>query len=137
MRYIRVFLCVALLSGCENLGGIFSSSDEADFYTDRAQYGSDEAITLTLSNRTAKKVLGYNLCSSTLEEFRAGKWQPAALESWVCTAVLYLLDPGKQASFIFDLEKPIPAGVYRFKAKIEVHDKSEHLELTTNEFRVR
>lgn len=138
MRYFLALLCAALLSSCSFADGIFSSSNEMDFFTDRAQYGGDEAISLTLANRDEKGSLGYNLCSSTLEKLHAGKWQAVApQEDWVCTAALYLLDPGEQASFVFDFDQPIPPGVYRFKTKIEINDKRERVELTTHEFNVR
>ncbi len=137
MRYLLAVLCAALLCGCNHLDGIFGSSEDAELYTDRAQYGSDEAITLTLANRANEK-LGYNLCSSTLEEHRGGKWQVSALQAgWVCTAALYLLDPDQQASFIFDFATPRPAGRYRFRSTLFFNGSAERLELTTNEFRVR
>ena len=138
MRYILALLCAALLFGCNEINGIFGSSDEAEFYTDRAQYGSADAITVTLSNRTEEKVLGYNLCSSTLEVYRSGRWQASALqEDWVCTAALYLLDPDKQASFVFDFEQAMPAGLYRFRTAVAINGSEERMELITNEFRVR
>ena len=138
MRYLLALLCAALLFGCDQINGIFGSSDDAEFYTDRAQYAGDEAVTVTLSNRTDEKILSYNLCSSTLEEYREGKWQISALqEGWVCTAVLYLLDPDKQASFVFDFEPTMPAGLYRFRNAVGVEGGKERMELTTNEFRVK
>lgn len=137
MRYLFAFLSATLLCSCNFEGGIFDSSNE-EFYTDRAQYDGGETIALTLVNRDEKRVLGYNLCSSTLEELHAGKWQPVILqEDWVCTAVLYLLDPGKQASFDFDYDRPMPPGVYRFKTKVVKNGKDELVELATNEFLVR
>ena len=138
MRYLLTIFCAALLCGCNQINGIFGSEEEAELYTDRAQYRSDEAITLTLSNRTEKKVLSYNLCSSTLEEYRGGKWQTSALqEGWVCTAALNLLEPEKQTSFVFDFESTMPAGLYRFRTFVGVESGKERLELLTNEFRVR
>lgn len=138
MRYLLAIFCAVLLCGCNQINGIFGSEEEAELYTDRAQYSSGEAITLTLSNRTDEKVLSYNLCASTLEEYRAGKWQGTALQDgWVCTAALYLLDPDKQASFVFDFAQTMPAGLYRFRATVGVERGKERMELRTNEFRVR
>ncbi len=138
MRYVLMFLCAALLFGCNSIDGIFGSSEEAELYTDRPQYAGNEAITLTLANRTEAKTLGYNLCSSALEELRVGKWQRTALQDdWVCTAALYLLEANKQASFVFDFDQPIPSGVYRFKTIIFLQDKDKRVELITNEFQVR
>ena len=138
MRYLPALLCAALLFGCNHLDGIFGASEEAEFYTDRAQYAGADAITVTLSNRTKEKVLSYNLCSSTLEEYRGGKWQASALqEDWVCTAALYLLEAEKQTSFVFDFESTMPAGLYRFRTAVSVNNSEERMELMTNEFRVR
>lgn len=138
MRYLLALLCAALLFGCDQINGIFGASEEAEFYTDRAQYAGNDAVTVTLSNRTEKKVLSYNLCSSTLEEYRGGKWQASALqEGWVCTAALNLLDPEKQTSFVFDFESTMPAGLYRFRTFVGVESGKERMELVTNEFRVR
>jgi hypothetical protein len=137
MRYFLTLLCAALLSGCNHLNGVFGPSEKVDYFTDRPQYGSNEAITLTLSNRTDGKTLNYNLCNSTLEEFRAGRWQATALqEEHVCTAVLYSLAAGEQASFVFDFDQPLPPGLYRFKTKVSLQNKNARIELFTNEFQI-
>ncbi len=138
MRHLLAFCCAALLFGCNHINGIFGAEDEAELYTDRAQYGSEDAITLTLANRADEKTLSYNLCSSTLEEYREGKWQSSALqEGQACTAALYLLDAGKQTSFVFDFDQPMPVGLYRFKGMVFLQNKNTRIELLTNEFRVR
>lgn len=138
MRHLLAFCCAALLCGCNHINGIFGAEDEAELYTDRALYGSEDAITLTLANRADGKTLSYNLCASTLEEYRGGRWQTTAVqEDWVCTAALYVLDAGKQTSFVFDFDQPMPAGLYRFKGMVFLQNKNTRLELLTNEFRVR
>jgi len=71
-------------------------------------------VTLTLRNGSGEQI-GYNLCTSALET-SAGQPVPS---SRVCTMELRTLEPGKTATYPYELPVNMTAGNYRFVTQVE------------------
>ena len=74
-------------------------------------------VTLVLHNATGGQV-GYNLCSSRLEQLQVGGWRVVP-DDRVCTAHLAMLAPGQEARYQQRLPSRLPAGQYRFSTRVE------------------
>ncbi len=141
MRYFLALLCVAFLFGCDGLDGIFGSSEDVRYSTDRSKYTTDQNVTITLANEM-KNAVGHNLCSSVLERRQSGKWQVALeQEGRACTSAIFPLAAGKQETFSFVLSAQLPAGAYRCKTRIYQLDQNSSVqssrEIVTDSFEVR
>lgn len=140
MRYLLALLCAAFLCSCSFVEGIFGSSDEVRYFTDRAQYTTDQSLTITLANEMDKAV-GHNLCSSVLERRQSGKWQVALeQEGRACTDAIYPLAASQAVTFTFALGAQLPAGTYRCKTRLYQLDQygavQSSREIVTDRFEV-
>lgn len=89
-------------------------------------------VTLTLNNGSQGR-LGYNLCTSVLqraagEEVRTDR---------VCTMELRILEPGRTATYSYDLPGTLEDGSYRFSASVDRMDDGAPTALTSNAIEVR
>lgn len=89
-------------------------------------------VTLMLSNGLPER-LGYNLCTSALlasdgSEVRTDR---------VCTLELRTLEPGRSATYPYDLPESVRAGTYRLRTQVERMGSGTRTTLISNEFTVR
>ncbi|HEU5481936.1 MAG TPA: hypothetical protein VFU80_02425 [Sphingomicrobium sp.] len=71
-------------------------------------------MTLTLSNGSDRQV-GYNLCNSALQT-SAGRPVPSGR---ICTMELRTLEPGRTATYSYELPVNMAEGSYRFLTQVE------------------
>ena len=76
------------------------------------------SITLTLRNASESEV-GYNLCSSGLEQNVGGTWT-AVPSDRVCTMELRLLPPGEETTYPLELPISVEPGEYRFVTNVDM-----------------
>lgn len=69
-------------------------------------------VTLVLRNGSEYS-LGFNLCSSGLEQMRGSAWTSVPQDR-ACTRQLNVIDPGREARLDLRLPAALPAGQYRF-----------------------
>lgn len=89
-------------------------------------------VTLTLTNGS-RQLIGYNLCTSALET-AAGRPVP---NDRVCTMELRTLDPGRSATYAYELPASIASGNYRFSASAERMGAGTRTVARSNSFQVR
>lgn len=94
--------------------------------------GPGASVTLTLNNGSRGR-LGYNLCTSLLqtaagEEVRSDR---------VCTMELRILEPGRAATYSYDLPSALEDGSYRFSTSVEPMDDGAPTTFTSNAIEVR
>ena len=89
-------------------------------------------VTLTLTNGT-DNAIGYNLCTSALQT-AAGT---AVATDRVCTMELRTLQPGRNASYGYELPASLPDGGYRFSTSIDHMSGSGPGSVRSNAIEVR
>lgn len=97
-----------------------------------AQVPPGATMTLTLSNGSPER-LGYNLCTSAILT-ASGSRVPT---DRVCTMELRMLEPGRSATYPYQLPANIARGTYRFSTGVERMPSGTRATLTSNEFAVR
>lgn len=101
---------------------------------DKGVYRQGEEATVHLINGSDREI-GYNACFSARESRMGGEW--VRIESLrMCTAALYLLDPGERTSFSEPISNEWGAGRYRIVLRFYPSDEAESLLLATNPFDV-
>jgi hypothetical protein len=96
------------------------------------QLSAGGTVTLTLSNGTREQ-LGYNLCTSALQtaerrEVRSDR---------ICTMEIRTLEPGRTASYSYELPGTLGRGSYRLSTGIDRMSSGTRVTVTSNSFRVR
>ena len=113
-----------------------TAGSEAVLSTDRESYAAGETVVIRLKN-VFEHSLGYNLCTSMMEQRAGGGWRPAEFGNGrICTMELRILEPGRTATFGVQLDAETPAGEYRFRTRIENMRNGSGEQAATNPFRV-
>lgn len=89
-------------------------------------------MTLTLAN-SSRRTVGYNLCTSDLQT-SAGT---SVKTNRVCTMELRTLQPGRRATYQYELPDSLPDGRYRFSTGVQRMPNGSRITVTSNSFRVR
>lgn len=90
------------------------------------------SMSLTLRNGSREQ-LGYNLCTSALET-SAGRPVPSGR---ICTMELRTLEPGRNATYSYELPKTMVEGSYRFLTQVEWMGSGRRTGVRSNSFEVR
>lgn len=96
---------------------------------DSARAGA--TVTLRLANGSRDRV-GYNLCSSTLQSAGGA----AVATDRICTMELRTLEPGRSASYAYDLPAGLAPGSYRFSTQVAWLRTNRSSTVTSNAIRV-
>lgn len=107
-------------------------SSEVSLRASPLQLDAGETVTLTLSNGTSGR-LGYNLCTSALQTASGGEVRTDR----VCTLELRTLEPGRSASYPYELPVSLESGSYRLSTGIERLDGGARTTTTSNTFTVQ
>ncbi|MBW3671812.1 MAG: hypothetical protein KY432_09100 [Acidobacteria bacterium] len=91
-------------------------------------------VLLTLENHSSRPV-GYNLCTSTLEQRDGERWTAMPSEE-VCTMELRTLDPSRSVAYEKDLPPGIASGEYRYVTSVESPLGGEQRIIASVPFRV-
>ena len=109
------------------------------FSTDRLHYQPGDSVMLRLEN-TTDHIIGYNLCTATLEVKRDDKWvsQPSLR---ICTAALFPLQPQESTGEHYPLDASLASGTCRFALKIysleiDASEKRANSAIYSNTFNV-
>ena len=92
------------------------------------------SVTLSLRNDSENEV-GYNLCSSGLEQNVDGTWT-AVPSDRVCTMELRLLHPGEEATYPLELPISVQPGEYRFVTNVDMAAVEDFGPVRSDPFRV-
>jgi hypothetical protein len=93
-----------------------------------------DSLVLVLENGT-DEALGYNLCTSGLEQRSGDAWRPVALDR-VCTMELRMLEPNQQARFADPLPADLAPGEYRAVTGVERMASGGRQDVASEPFRV-
>ncbi|MQA90627.1 MAG: hypothetical protein GEU90_10390 [Gemmatimonas sp.] len=94
------------------------SAEQPTLEVDPAMAAPGDSVTLILRNGTEGEV-GYNLCSSGLEQrIDEETWEPIPAERF-CTMELRMLAAGEEATYSIGLPSELEPGEYRFTTSIE------------------
>ena len=97
-----------------------------------ARTSAGSTVTLTLGNES-RQAIGYNLCTSALQTASGS----AVRTDRVCTMELRTLQPGRSASYSYELPGSLADGRYRFSTGLERMPDGGRLTVTSNSFEVR
>ena len=97
-----------------------------------ARVSPGATMTLTLRNGSSGQV-GYNLCTSAIET-TAGQAVPS---DRVCTMELRTLEPGRSATYAYEIPSQIASGSYRFVTNASRIDGGAQNAVRSNTFEVR
>ncbi len=113
-----------LFFGCSVDAEMENEIENISFFTTESQYAIGSTVTLKLTNNRSEKV-GYNLCSSQLEQKADGEWVPVR-RNVACYAVLMLLKPNETATYQIRIGNStnLEDGIYRFKTEILIDESS-------------
>ena len=125
---IRIFTLILLCSavfvaGCDTM----VSDGELVFRTDKPSYTAGDVVVVEVDNGLETEV-GMNLCFAYLnleKQLENGDWTPTHVygnesENQVCTAALYLVQPGNSLSGTFHLPISQATGRYRITTDLEL-----------------
>lgn len=132
---MRGFLLVGLMSlvaACAT--GLQTGAGGISLSAQPQALAAGETITLTLRNDSPGDV-GYNLCSSTLEQRVGEGWQPVATDR-VCTMELRTLAPGQVATYPMELPAAATAGEYRYVTAVELMEMGTRGGVQSEVFRI-
>lgn len=93
---------------------------------------SPSVLLLTLHNQSTEP-MGYNLCTSVLEQRRGSSWSPAG-PSAICTMELRTLAPGETATFEKTLPQDFDPGAYRYITNVEIPLGTRAVGVTSDPF---
>jgi hypothetical protein len=88
-------------------------------------------LNLTLANRSGQPV-GYNLCTSAIETAAGAPVQTDR----VCTMELRTVEPGRSATYAYELPDDIEPGSYRLMTNIHFMDSGTQTAVRTGTFEV-
>ena len=107
-------------------------SEEVTLSVSPEQTTEDSTVTLTLRNGSEEQ-LGYNLCTSSLQT-AAGCEVPTGR---VCTMELRTLEPGRTATYRYELPVNVAQGSYRFAAQVTWMKSNRTSRVRSNPFEVQ
>lgn len=93
-----------------------------------------DSVTLTLDNRSSEQI-GYNLCSSGLQQQTAAAWDPVPSDV-ACTMELRTLEAGGETTYRMALPSTLQEGRYRYVTNIEVMETGGRRGIISGPFRV-
>lgn len=134
MRYLFVVILLLLAGGCKPSQPT-TEAQALRFTTDQEHYVSEAEVLLRLNNQT-DETIGYNLCSSELEQRTDQGWQHVADSTTVCTMIQHGLAPGDSTTYTKTLMQGLPESIYRFRTSVEYRDTGRQEMIVTDAFSV-
>ncbi len=135
MRAFLLLLIVSLGGACGPAASKSPAGSEISLSLADSTHAAGDTIRLTLHNRSTTAI-GYNLCSSTLEQHGGQAWARVP-ESRMCTMELRSLQPSDSATQALALDADLAAGEYRYRTTVTAPLGGTRRELTTQPFRVQ
>ena len=96
------------------------------------QTSAGSAVTLTLANGS-RQTVGYNLCTSALQTAAGAEVRTDR----VCTLELRTLEPGRNATYRYELPGRLSDGRYRFSTGLDQMPSGGPTSVTSNTIEVR
>lgn len=109
MRFLVVTALLAL-TGCTQ--ALQNGAGPVSLMVEPQALAPGDSLTLILRNDSQTEI-GYNLCSSGLEQNADGGWRTVPSDR-VCTMELRMLAPGEVARYPLELELGLTPGEYRY-----------------------
>jgi hypothetical protein len=125
---------IVVLAACTTSAGSGDSASDVTLAVEPGAASAGDSVTLVLANESAS-VIGYNLCTSSLERQSNGTWQPVPSDR-VCTMELRSLETGAQARYPLSLPDGLEAGEYRYRTTVELMATGDRREVESEVFRV-
>lgn len=132
MRGLLLAGAVSFLAACAS--GLQTGAGGISLSLQPQAVAAGETITLTLRNDSSADV-GYNLCSSTLEQRVGDAWQPVATDR-VCTMELRTLPPGQVTTYPMEIPAQAAAGEYRYVTAVELMEMGTRGGVQSDGFRI-
>ncbi len=121
-----------VLAGCEVTDVPEGGPVNVSFWVEKDRYKIGSSIKTMLKNG-AELPISYNLCFSRLVHEIQGEWKEMGTPP-LCTSDAQNLAPGDSTSYHIELNKELPAGLYKVKTNIEIEEEKT---VTTQPFEVQ
>lgn len=132
---ILALAAAALLPACNGL--ISDPEPNVVYEADRQVYAPQDEIVTTLVN-TSEEPVGYNLCTSTVEQRVGGGWRRVErTPEHPCALILFSLAPGESATYREPASRFPGPGTYRLRTAIETPIPSPQRDIVTEPFTVQ
>lgn len=132
MRGILLGGMLLLMTGCA--AGLQNGTGGVSLSVEPETTEAGATITMILRNDSPAAV-GYNLCSSTLEQRLDGAWQPVMTDR-VCTLELRTLAAGQVTTYPMELPADLGGGEYRFITAVEFMEMGTRGGVQSGTFRI-
>lgn len=132
MRGFLLVGAVSLFAACAS--GLQTGAGGISLNVQPEAIAAGETITLTLRNDSPGDV-GYNLCSSTLEQRGEDGWQPVATDR-VCTMELRTLTAGQVTTYPMEVPSDAEAGEFRYVTAVELMEVGTRGGVQSGVFRI-